>query len=66
MKLSKTKEEYTNDQLIFERAMHLVQSQARREGKHPSFGELLKLAKDEVEKSYERNVASVASLPEDE
>jgi hypothetical protein len=63
-KLHETKEEYMNDQTGFELAMHRVQKQAKREGKNPTFGELLKLAKDELEQEYERNVKLAASLPE--
>jgi hypothetical protein len=66
MKLSKAKEEYMNDQMIFEMAMHRVQNEARNQGKTPTFGELLKLAKVDVEKEYERNVALAASLPEED
>jgi hypothetical protein len=65
MKLKETKEQYMNDQLTFELAMHRVQAQAKREGKNPNFGELLELAKQEVEREYERNVAIAASLPDD-
>lgn len=65
MELNLTKEQYMADQTIFELAMQRVQKQAQREGKHPTFGELLKLAKDEVEKGYERNKAQAASLPDD-
>jgi hypothetical protein len=50
--------------MIFESAMHRVQTQAKREGKNPNFGELLELAKAEVEREYERNVAIAASLPD--
>lgn len=64
MDLKVTKEEYMNDQIGFEMAMRRVQDQAHREGKKPTFGELLKLAHTELEQEYERNKASVAHLPD--
>lgn len=65
MDLKVTKEEYMNDQIGFEMAMRRVQDQAHREGKKPTFGELLKLAETELEQEYERNKASVAHLPDE-
>jgi hypothetical protein len=61
-----TKEEWMNDRQAFELALHRVLNEARRRGEKHTFGELLKMAKDELEQDYERNMAILASLPPDE
>jgi hypothetical protein len=64
MDLNVTKEDYMNDQHAFELALHRVRTQALREGRKSTFGELLKLATSELEQEYERNKALAASLPD--
>jgi len=65
MDLNVTKEQHMNDQVAFEMAMRRVQDQAHREGKKPTFGELLKLAHTELEQEYERAKAYAATLPDE-
>jgi hypothetical protein len=64
-RLSVTKDEYMNDQMAFEMAMHRVQNQARNRGQNPTFGELLHLAKADLSREYDQAVALAAPLPED-
>lgn len=60
MELKVSKEEYMNDQIAFEMALHRVRNQATREGKKPTFRELLDLAKVELEQEYDK----MKALPE--
>jgi hypothetical protein len=64
-KLNVTKEQYMNDQMAFELAMHRVQTQARSQGREPNFRELLDLAKADLAREYDFAAASIAHLPED-
>ena len=66
MKLRETKEQYMNDQVGFELALHRVQNKARQEGKTYTFRQMLDMAHQELAEEYDRNVALAATLPDED